>query len=96
MLAEHTHAAGEHLTGCSAHVSAYLRAYEAHTLKEDEEDVSREGERVRSGEDGGLTSTREEALRRAQVAEERELWERLRLHSNALEIRARCLFTERI
>ena len=60
----------------------YLRAYEAHTLKEDEEGVSREGERVWSEEDGGLTST---ALRRARVAEEeRELRERLRLQTKPL------------
>jgi hypothetical protein len=33
ILAEHAHAAGEHSTGYLAHV-AFLRTYEAHTLKE--------------------------------------------------------------
>ena len=52
-------------------MSAYLRTYEAHTFKEEE--------RVGRAEDGVLSSTREAALRRAQVAEEeRELRERLR------------------
>ncbi len=43
--------------------------------REEEEDVLREEERVGRAEGGVLTSTREAALRRAQVAE--ELRERL-------------------
>jgi hypothetical protein len=47
--------------------------------REEEEDELREEERVGRAEDGVLSSTREAALRRAQVAEEeRELRERLR------------------
>jgi hypothetical protein len=52
-------------------MSAYIRTYEAHTLEEEE--------RVGRGEDGVLSSTREAALIRAQVAEEElERRERLR------------------
>ncbi len=47
--------------------------------REEEEDVLRKEERVGRAEDGVLSSTREAALRRTQVAEEeRELRERLR------------------
>ena len=95
-------------------MSAYVRTYGAHTVKEaagkralaegehspfrerpvggrggggggagggreEEEDVLRKEERVGRAEDGVLSSTREAAVRRAQVAEEeRELRERLR------------------
>ena len=54
--------------------------------REEEQDVLREEERVGRAEDGVLTSTREAALRRAQVAEElRERLRRFNCEANALD-----------
>jgi hypothetical protein len=52
----------------------------------EEEDVLREEERVGRAEDGELSSTREAALRRAQVAEElRERLRRFNCEADALD-----------